>query len=58
MDYTISPREIEEMKEFLRQHPINHEWDEEAEMLDGVLPEAEYQARTCYRILKRLGEMD
>lgn len=46
------------MKEFLRQHPINHEWDEEAEMLDGVLPEAEYQARTCYRILKRLGEMD
>lgn len=58
MGYTISSQEIEEMKEFLRLHPINPEWDEEAETFDGILPAAEDEARSCYRILKRLSEID
>ena len=58
MACTIPRQEIEEMKEFLRQHPINHEWDEEDEMFDGVLPADEDEARACYRILKRIGELD
>lgn len=58
MDYDISRQKIDEMKEFLRRHPINHEWDEEAEMLDGVLPNDEEIARSCYRALKYLGEID
>lgn len=58
MGYTISPQEIEEMKEFLRMHPIDPAWDKEDEMLDGVLPKDELEARMCRDILKDLGELD
>lgn len=52
MDYTIPPHKLEEMKAFLRDHPVDPAWDEEAEVLDGDLPEDEYLARLCDFILK------
>ncbi|WP_418972178.1 hypothetical protein [Allofournierella sp.] len=58
MDYTISPQKIEEMKEFLRLHPIDPVWDEEAMTFDGVLPPDEDKARDYRMILRHLGEID
>lgn len=54
----ISPQKIEKMKEFLRLHPIDSAWDEEAMALDGVLPPDEDTARDYYSILKEIGEID
>lgn len=58
LDCDITPQEIKEMKEFLQAHPIDPAWDKEDEMLDGVLPKDELEARMCRDILKDLGELD
>jgi len=56
--YTIPQQKIDEMKEFLRLHPVDPAWDEEAMTFDGVLPPDEDKARDYQAILKALGEID
>ena len=59
MGYTTTPQEIEEMKQFLRDHPIDHRYDvpEDVIELDGDTPLDQITARFCYDILKELGEL-
>lgn len=58
MEYDTPRQKIDEMKEFLRQHPINPEWDVEADSFDGVLPCNEEMARLYQSLLEDLGELD
>ena len=39
MESNITPHEREKMKKFLQEHPINPEYDDECEFLDGNPPE-------------------
>lgn len=57
MARNITPQEIEEMREFLRNNPIDHSYDEEAEFLDNRLPPKQSEARLVYELLKELGEL-
>ena len=57
MGYTITPAEIEHMQQYLKEHPINHAYDEEAELFDNDVPSSELAARTCYRLLEELGKL-
>lgn len=59
MGYTTTPQEIEEMKQFLRDHPIDRRYDvpEDVIELDGDTPLDQITAHFCYDILKDLGEL-
>lgn len=52
MAYTMPSAEVERMKEFLRLHPVDPAWDEEAETLDGNLPGDQLLARLYDLALK------
>ena len=56
MSSLITPEKILEMQEFLKQHPPDPAYDEEAEMLDGDLPPDEFKARCAYIVLKKIGK--
>ncbi len=58
MGYTYTPAEIKELKEYVREHPPQAEWDEEAECFDARLPYEEERARLERSILQDLGEWD
>lgn len=53
----FTPEEIAEMKSFLRAHPPDPAYDEEAELFDGKLPPIEFEARCVQDILEDLGEL-
>lgn len=53
----ITPQRIEELKQYLKDHPIDHAWDEEAEYFDGNIPIRQLRARNCYNLLRELGEL-
>lgn len=57
MARTFAPEEIAEMKAFLRAHPSDPAYDEEAELFDGKLPFTEFEARCVRDILENLGEL-
>ena len=57
MEYPISRQKIDEYKEWLVQHPIDPDWDEEAACLDGKLPYEEARSRAIYDLLLCLGEL-
>lgn len=57
MAHNITPQRIEELKKFLRNNPIDHSFDEEAEYLDNRLPPVQSEARLVYEPLKELGEL-
>ena len=58
MGYTYTIAEIEELKAYVREHPPQPEWDEEAEYFDSRLPYEEERARLECSILQDLGEWD
>ena len=59
MAFSITPQEIEEMKQFLREHPIDPQYDlpDGCIELDGSTPLDQLAARSCYDLLKELGEL-
>ena len=59
MEYSISTAEIEEMKQYLREHPIDPAWDWEYMKLDNNhTPDEQKIARGYKEILQMLGEME
>lgn len=57
MAYSITPKRIEELKRYLKENPIDHTYDEEADLFDGECPPEQLAARSAYELLKRLGEL-
>lgn len=59
MAYTITPQRIEELKQYLKDHPIDHAYDDPPGMivLDGDMPPDQAAARSAYELLKLLGEL-
>ncbi len=57
MAYSITPQRIEELKRFLKEHPIEHAYDEQAELFDGDCPPEQLAARSAYELLKRIGKL-
>lgn len=52
-----SREEIEQMQQFLRENPIDHQYDEVCRLFDGDPPMAQVLARVNYEILQELGEL-
>ena len=57
MAYDITPERINRWKSWLEKNPIDHAYDEEAELLDGDVPMAQLDSRQCYRLPKRAEEL-
>ena len=55
----ITPEKIEYMKNYLKEHPIDPQYDEPEGyiVLDGNTPPSQLAARVYYDILKKLGEL-
>ena len=55
----ITPEKIEYMKNYLKEHPIDPQYDEPEGyiVLDGNTPPSQLAARGYYDILKKLGEL-
>lgn len=51
MGCDITPPERKKMEEFLKKHPIDPNYDEECETLDGTPPEEQLTARIYRKIL-------
>lgn len=58
MASSTTPEEIKEYKAYVREHPPQPEWDEEAEYFDAQLPCEELRARLARSLLQHLGEWD
>ena len=58
MGWTITQKEIEKYKMFLKEHPIDPVYDEEMEKFDGAVPPEQLAARCIYELLKRRGELE
>ena len=58
MPHNITSQKIEQYKEYLKQHPIDHSFDELFECLDGEFPREQAISRMIYNLLKDLGEID
>ena len=54
MESTITPEEIEQMKAFLKEHPVDPQYDG---LLDGDIPTEPAHAQIYTSILKDLGEL-
>lgn len=54
MGYTTTPQEIEEMKAFLKEHPVDPQYDG---LLDGDIPLEQVDALIYESLLKQLGEL-
>ncbi len=52
MEYDITQEDIRRWKDELKEHPIDHAYDEEAELFDGKVPMIQLDSRQCYRLLK------
>lgn len=57
MAYSITPQRVEELKQYLKEHPIDHAYDEEAELFDGDCPPEQLAARSAFELLKMIGEL-
>ncbi len=51
MASSITPQQRKEMEEFLLEHPVNPDYDEECNTLDGAPPEEQLTARIYRKIL-------
>lgn len=51
MGLNITPEIREMMKSWLREHPIDHAYDEEADKFDGNIPEEQLMSRDYQEIL-------
>lgn len=58
MGSLITPEEMIKYKAYVREHPPQPEWDEEAEYFDNKLPYEEDVARSIRFLLQQLGEWD
>ena len=58
MVFSISPEKLKEYKAYVREHPPQSKWDEEAECFDADLPFEESQARLARSLLQCLDEWD
>ena len=58
MGSSITLERIKEYKAYVREHPPQPEWDEEAEYFDDNLPYDEETSRIYRMILQKLGEWD
>ena len=54
MESTITPEEIEQMKAFLKEHPVDPQYDG---LLDGEIPTDQVYALSYTSLLKRIGEV-
>ena len=54
MESTITPEEIEKMKAFLKEHPVDPQYDG---LLDGDIPTEQAHALIYESLLKQLGEL-
>lgn len=59
MDTILTPQQIAEMKAFLKEHPVDHRWDDPpgVTIWDGDIPDEQVFARITTDVLKRLGEL-
>lgn len=57
MGHTITPERIQELKQYLKAHPIDHTYDEAADTFDADFPSEQLAARDTYELLKALGEL-
>lgn len=57
MAYDITQDEIHRIKKYLKKYPIDHAYDEEAELLDGKIPNEQRQSRFYYELLKCAEEL-
>ena len=59
MAFSITPEDIEYMKNYLKEHPIDPRYDTQDGYieLDGDSPSSQLIARGYYDILKDLGEL-
>lgn len=58
MGSSITPERIRKYKDYVREHPPQPEWDEEAEYFDNSLPYDEETSRIYRIILQKIGEWD
>lgn len=59
MEHHITKTEIEEMKQYLKDHPIDPAWDWEWSRLGKTnIPWEQEEARICKSILQEIGEME
>ena len=54
MESTITPEEIEQMKAFLKEHPVDPQYDG---LLDGEIPTDQVYALSYTSLLKRIGKL-
>ena len=54
MESTITPEEIEQMKAFLKEHPVDPQYDG---LLDGEIPTDQVYALSYTSLLTRIGEL-
>jgi hypothetical protein len=54
MESTITPEEIEQMKAFLKEHPVDPQYDG---LLDGDIPTEQVYVLSYTSLLKRIGEL-
>ena len=54
MGYNITPEEIEKMKAFLKEHPVDPQYEG---LLDGNIPLVQVDAKIYTSILRQLGEL-
>ena len=54
MESTITPEEIERMKAFLKEHPVDPQYDG---LLDGDIPTEQVYVLSYTSLLKRIGEL-
>ena len=54
MESTITPEEIAKMKSYLKEHPVDPQYDG---LLDGDIPTEQVFALSYTSLLKRLGEL-
>lgn len=59
MEFTITPKDIEYMKNYIKEHPIDPQYDipDGCIELDGYTPLSQLAARGYYDLLKDLGEL-
>lgn len=57
MEYRITPEEIRELQEFLKNHSPDPAWDWADDVFDAPMPSDEFRARCARDILKDLGEL-
>lgn len=54
----ITSEEIAYLKQYLKDNPIDHKWDDAMEYLDGGVPRNQLAARRAYEVLREIGELN